>query len=86
MAGALDRTSQHALMARAGSGLAAGADLAIVRDKAPKHVCLFVINVQAFVSAKLTGFWFGKVTALAGAAFIASFDFFFSHDLIHSIN
>ncbi len=81
-AGLLDGAGQHALVTGAGAGLAARADLALVGDEAPEQVHFFVVNHQLLVSAKLTEFRAGVVTAFASLAVRSSAASvaFFSHD------
>jgi hypothetical protein len=52
MPGPLESHGQHALVAGAGAGLAAGVDLAAVRNVAPELRGLFVVNVFDLVDAK----------------------------------
>jgi len=53
MAGAFDGASQGALMLGTGARLPARADLAVIRNKAPEYVDLFIVNYGVFVCAKL---------------------------------
>jgi hypothetical protein len=54
MAGPLKSHGQHALVTGTGSSLAAGVDLAAVRDVASELRGLFVVNVLDLVDAKGT--------------------------------
>jgi hypothetical protein len=85
MTGALDRSSQGALMASAIACLAAGADFAFIGNKALEHIHFFVVNAQTFVSAELTGFRAGKIPAFAGCALrlCAVIVSFIRHFLLH---
>jgi hypothetical protein len=63
MAGALDRTSQVALVLGAGTCLAARADFAFFSNKASKDIRLLVIDGHIFICAELTKFWAGVITS-----------------------
>jgi hypothetical protein len=52
MPGPLESHGQHALVAGAGAGLAAGVDLAAVRNVTPELRWFFVVNVLDLVDAK----------------------------------
>jgi hypothetical protein len=55
-------------MARTVAGLAPGTDLAFIGNEALEHIHFLVIDAQAFVGAKLTGFRAGKITAFAAGS------------------
>ena len=65
MAGALDGASQYTLMPGTGARLPARSDLAFVRDEAPEHIALLVVDAHGLICTKLAGFRAGKVTALS---------------------
>jgi len=65
--GAFHGNCQRTLMAGTCTSLASWADAAIFGDKAAKHVCLFVVDRNAFVCAKLADLGSGDKTAGSGS-------------------
>lgn len=55
MPGALDGSCQAALVFCAGTALSTGPNFAIFMHKSAQQICVFVIDHQIFIGAKLAG-------------------------------
>jgi hypothetical protein len=75
----LDCGCDNALVAGAGAGLAAWADLSILGDVAAEQVRLFVIDCQGFICTELAGFGLCKEAAFSAGFLSRLGSSIFSH-------
>jgi hypothetical protein len=79
LAGALHGIRNSTLVLRAGTGLAAGADLTVFGNETAKKIGVLVVNLQGLIGAETANLRTGNESSRAAAAFLLFIHHFFTH-------